>query len=101
VGCCRDFKETEDRLIQTFKRYAGRLPFGNRISAKLAKLQLTKQDKKNLAKLDMSRADRFVWKDGDVTITPPPPGDNTAEIYKGVDWAALSRGNDDEEEDRR
>jgi hypothetical protein len=52
-------------------------------------------------KVDMSRADRFVWQDGDVVITPPPPGDNTAELYKDVDWAALERqaeGDDTEEE---
>lgn len=53
-------------------------------------------------KVDMSRASRFVWEDGDVVITPPPPGDNTAELYKDVDWAALERQTEgDDEEGKR
>lgn len=35
-------------------------------------------------KVDMSHADKFVWKDGDITITSPTPEENqaTKERYK-------------------
>jgi hypothetical protein len=41
--------------------------------------------------LDMSRADRFLWKEGDFTIIPPPPGDRTEEMYKDVDFRQSGR----------
>lgn len=50
-------------------------------------------------KIDPERAKRFVWEDGDVIITPPPPGDNTAELYKDVDWDAILRAEEDDDEE--
>jgi hypothetical protein len=68
----------------------------------MAKSKLTEQDKKDLAKLDMSRADRFVWQDGDITVTPATPEERARikEMYKDVDWSALTVDEGDDEEEK-